>query len=375
MKHLILSIFVLLLFSCSESREKQSGEDYSDFSISMDTVIVDSGEDILMAATNPFGHSSNSDNSSLIFYEGKSAELEIVDLKNLQLLEKKTFEKEGPNGIGQNVYQARWINDNLIAFSDWNKITLADFDGNVQQRIDLSEDWVKAGLGVTDFLSMMGFSNDGKLMYCSITNFSKINSNIVQVDIENKTTKFIELPEFEKRENFRVSFKNENGGTSMNSPNLSMDKNYDKVIFWTNVINNVYVYDPKTDSLRFEMITNNIFPNEKMGTYVNDVTSNEARAEEINKINQEISFSSLLWDDKNNVYYRFAHQQLPKIADEPTKYKTYISIIDESYNVVGEKEITDIIPLVPNAKFVRDGKIYLFLNVDDELGYVRLKIN
>ncbi|SNS44532.1 hypothetical protein SAMN06295967_109174, partial [Belliella buryatensis] len=29
----------------------------------------------------------------------------------------------------------------------------------------------------------------------------------------------------------------------------------------------------------------------------------------------------------------------------------------------------------PKAQFVKDGKIHAFLNVDDELGYVRIKVN
>ncbi|MCH7397839.1 DUF4221 domain-containing protein [Belliella sp. DSM 107340] len=376
MKKLIFAISIALLASCGGRDVETSGNSYDDIQISMDTVVVDSKDEILMAATSSYAQTYNSDKSRMIFWDGKSSNLEIVDLEKLELLEKKLLEKEGPNGVGKSDYQqSMLINDNLIAFFDWNLITLADFDGNVQQRIKLDEEWMKEGLDESEFLSLRGFSDDGKLMYCSITNFSKLNPNILQIDLENKDTKLIELPEFDKRENFRVTMTFEGGGISMHHPNLEMEKNYDKVIFWTNALNNIYVYDPQTDSLKFEMITNSIFPNEKMGKYNNEVSSEEAFSNEMAKINQEISFSNLFWDEKNHVYYRFAYQQLPKIADEDIKYKTFLSIIDENYQVVGEKETTDIFKSTPSAKFVKDGQIYCYLNIDDELGFVRLKIH
>ena len=43
--------------------------------------------------------------------------------------------------------------------------------------------------------------------------------------------------------------------------------------------------------------------------------------------------------------------------------------------MIGEKEITDLVGSVPKAQFVKDEKIHSFLNIDDEVGYVRIGIN
>ncbi|MFD2035070.1 DUF4221 family protein [Belliella marina] len=377
MKNLLI-IILMFLASCGGREVETSGNSYDDIKISMDTVVVDSKDEILMAATGYSTFPTNSDQSKLYFWHGRSANLEIIDLDKLELEEKRAFEKEGPNGVGQNAYQAFMVGDSLIALSDWNQVTIVDLEGNVQERLKLNEDWIKEGLEEMGSLSVLGFSDDGNLMYCGITNFTRLNSNIVKVDLKNKTTQLLELPEYDKRENFRITHKSEiNGGTSMSmvSPSLQLEKNYDKVIFWSDAFNNIYIYDSKTDSLKFEMITSNLTANEKMGTYKNDVSSQESMTAEVEKFFLEVSFSKLLWDDKNSVYYRFSSYNLPKIADENSKSKVFFSIINENFEVMGEKEVSDVFKRVPAAQFVKDGLIYSFLNVDDELGYVRIKIN
>lgn len=65
---------------------------------------------------------------------------------------------------------------------------------------------------------------------------------------------------------------------------------------------------------------------------------------------------------------------LPRIDGEDLRYKTYLSILNTDFELLGEKETSDLISKVPNPQFVKDGKIHLFLNVDDELAYTRISI-
>jgi hypothetical protein len=154
-----------------------------------------------------------------------------------------------------------------------------------------------------------------------------------------------------------------------------LDAHKDKLIFWSNAFNALYEYDPVADSLNYRTITNTLTPNEKSGTYQNDVTSIEAMSEVREQMAQEVSFSKLFWDDQNKVFYRFTYFNLPKIADEKVKSRVFLSILSEDYEVIGEKEVTEIFKSVPAVQFVKDGKMHAFLNVDDELGFIRIKIN
>lgn len=377
MKNLAFILFVTILASCGGRDSENSTNPYADISISMDTVIVDAGNEILMAATQSYSHNINGKADRLYFWDMKSYNLEVVDLDEMTLIEKRPYEKEGPNGVGQYPYQMMLIGDDKVAFVEWNQLVIADMNGNLIKKIKMDEEWMKVGLDEKESLNPLGFSDDGNTLFCTISNFERLNSNIIQVDLENKTTKLIELPEYDKRENFRVTFKEvRDGGMMMITyPTLNMNKNNGKIIFSTDALNHIYQFDPVTDSLEYITITNTLTPNEKTGTYQNEVSTQEALTEVRQQIQQEVSFSKLFWDDQNKVFYRFTHYNLPKIADEVVKSKVFISILNNDFEVIGEKEVTEIFKSVPTAQFVKDGKIHSFLNVDDELGYIRIGVN
>ncbi|SIS62848.1 DUF4221 family protein [Belliella pelovolcani] len=376
MKKLVFILFIIILASCGSKDAENTANSYADITISMDTVVVDSGNEILMAATQSYGHTINPKTDRLYYWDIKSYNLEVVDLDEMTLLEKKLYEKEGPNGVGQYPYQTMLIGNDKVAFVEWNQIVIADLEGKLIKNIKMDEEWMKEGLDEKESLNPLGFSDDGNTMYCTISNFDKLNTNIIQVDLENKTTKLIELPEYEKREKFRVTFKEDGGGMMMTTyPALNMNKFNGEIIFSTDAFNHIFQFDPVTDSLEYITITNTLTPNEKTGTYQNEVTTQEAFTDVMGKIQEEVKFSNLFWDDQNKVFYRFSSYNLPKIADEKVKSKVFLSILNENFKVVGEKEITEIVKSVPKALFVKEGKIHAYLNVDDELGFIRMKIN
>lgn len=378
MKNTVFILILAILASCGGNTSNNSKSNYADITISMDTVVVDSGDEILMAATSS-DLIINENVDKLYFWDIQSSKIEIIDLNALKLLEKKPFEREGPNGVGQYPYEAKLITENKIGFIEWRQVSIADMNGKVIQRIKLDEEWMKEHLNEKESLTVLGFSESGDLMYCAMNNFfSDLNSNILEVDLINQTTRLIELPDYAKRENFRVTYKQEQGEffeISANEPSLEMTHHKDHILFWSDAFNAIYKYDPEADSLTYHKITNTLFANEKSGTYKNDVTTNEERLEMATKLREEVAFSSLFWDDKNSVFYRFTSFNLPRVADEKIKSRVFLSIINEEFEVIGEKEITGIVGKVPTAQFVKDGLIYSHLNVDDELGFIRIGIN
>lgn len=380
MKYLAIPIICILLFSCGggDSNKTEIESKYADFSVSMDTVVVDSGDEILMAATNFYEQIISQNTDRLYFWNFKNHIVEVIDLTKMAFLEKRKFEKEGPNGVGQSPNKIIIIGDDKVAFVQQSQITIADMAGNVLSKISLDEEWMKKELDADESLLPVGFSNDGDFLYCSISNPTRLNSNFIQLDLNNEKTHLIHLPEFDKREKFRVTFKVEIFGgvsTSTTSPSLDYTPNQDKLIFWSSAFNHIYQFNPETKSVEYIKISNSLTPNEKMNDYENDVNSEEAFFKIMNQIEEEVSFSNLFWDDVNQVFYRFTSFNLPQVENEKIKSKVFISIINADFEVIGEKEITDLVGSVPKAQFVKDEKIHSFLNIDDEVGYVRIGIN
>lgn len=379
MKNPYLILLVLGFFACNKTTETKTDSveetvSYANFSISMDTVILDSKDEIVMAAVySPYGHQISPDLSKHLYWNVREFTLEMIDLDKFELIKKAEFNREGPDGVGF-ALDIEMIDQEHIAFHNWDQSVISDLNGNVVERISKQEDWMKQGLKPNENFHVRFTSKDRNLMYCSISNFERLNSNILKLDLKNQKADLIELPEFDKRENFRVAYSTGGGGGAY-FPLLLVSKYEDKFIFWTDAFNAIYQYDPGTDSLSYHKIINTLFANEKSGEYKNDVSSNIELQAEMDRMNEEIKFSKLFWDEKNKVFYRFSHFGLPDIGEEPPRYKHFMSIIDEAFQVLGEREITEIFPNPINILFVKDGLIYSHLNVDDELGYVRIKVN
>lgn len=377
MKKLIFGLSVIFLASCGGSDDKKSGNMYADFTISMDTVMVDSGNEILMAATNGYGHAINPGFDRLYFWDSKSSKIEVVDLDEFKIVEKIPVEKEGPDGVGQNAYMIKYVGKDQLIFIGWGEsMAVTDLRGKVLNKIKMDEPWMIEGLEERASLSLMEFSLDGKTVYSSIANFQKLDSDIYELDLENETRRKIELPEYEKREKYRVSWKSDDGmAMSMTFPGLNMVNWQDKVLFYTTSLNSIYQYDSEKDSLSIHQYENVLTASEKTGTYKNEVSSQEEMQKVSAQIREEVNFTKMLWDEKNEVFYRFASFALPKMGDEELRYRSFISILNPSFELIGEKEITDLGIRVPNPQFVKDGKIHLYLNLDDELAYQRLSID
>ncbi len=94
----------------------------------------------------------------------------------------------------------------------------------------------------------------------------------------------------------------------------------------------------------------------------------------------EINFQAPVWDEVNNRFYRFSYETVPGVItdsplfESPEKRqisKIFLSVFDEEFNLIGESAVSQL-DQVPNSVFAKDGHIWHYVNVDDELGFVRM---
>lgn len=371
---------VMLLFcfwACAEKGSEEGAGKYLNLTFTMDTVLVDSRDEILMAATSPYSHAVSKDLKTLYYWDFQGSQIEVIDLEKMVFVEKIPVEKEGPNGVGQNGYLMFLLGNGNRAFLGWdNRIAITDTEGNIIKRIKLDEPWMTEGMEDLGTLSFIGFSDDGSQIYCTFSNYKKLQAKVLELDIEQEKRRLIEVPEFEKMDKFRVSWTSDDGSSrSMTHPSLSISPWNDQYLFTTNVLNSIYRFDSREEEAILIRYENTLTPNEKTGTYKNEVASQSEIQEVSAKIREEVNFLRPIWDEKNQVFYRFSYYALPRIADETVKSRTFLSILNADFELIGEKEVTDLGLTVSHAQFVKDGQIYFYLNMEDELAYIRLTIN
>jgi hypothetical protein len=85
-------------------------------------------------------------------------------------------------------------------------------------------------------------------------------------------------------------------------------------------------------------------------------------------LRQEINFLPPFWDEKSQHFYRFSYEELPAIdrSDAEIKSNVYLTILDKDINQIGETEVPQL-ARSPGKHFARDGKIWIYRNLNDEM--------
>src|SRR5690554_2894624 len=109
MKKLNLIFVSCILFSCSQKATEVMVYDLVGV---IDTVMVDAPGEILYLED--FVHALSPDKRYLYNFNKYDHTLEKVDLEELRLVEKLPFEKEGPNGTGNQIYNMNMVSENHI---------------------------------------------------------------------------------------------------------------------------------------------------------------------------------------------------------------------------------------------------------------------
>jgi hypothetical protein len=76
-----------------------------------------------------------------------------------------------------------------------------------------------------------------------------------------------------------------------------------------------------------------------------------------------------LWDETREMYLRLGKKTfLGKEKGDPSTFEVFLFAYDKDFNVLGETKIEGL-KQVPANYFWKNGKLWSYVNVDDELGF------
>jgi len=143
----------------------------------------------------------------------------------------------------------------------------------------------------------------------------------------------------------------------------------DLVLISSTVSNSIYVYDPDLDSLFFKEFPHQLTPLGKDIEIKKEVFSDKEFQAELDKLHTQIDYWDFYWDEQTQRYYRFASKGLPLAnIDSRKKFEYFLFAYDENLTLKGEKKLEGLSEL-PLSGFFKDGKLYSYVNVEDELGF------
>jgi len=379
MKYLLLAFSIAFLFSCGPSG-KENVKDYTKISLTMDTVMVDSGDEIINLNYNLWNSTMSEDNKFLYLWNNGETTLDKINLEALRLEKKVQFESEGPDGVGRFVGWMSFLNENEVLLSGFGTLMLFDMEGKKTREYPMSEE-TKFQEG--DYIGRNPIVlENGEVIYGYLGNWISNNMDFVKVDFKEKQLTPFLLSGINDLPNYRVLLETENMG-SVAAPEKFLKKVGDRIIISSSAYSAFYIMDLKEDSVYQVNYTPKLTPKAKKGGYPEKVDSEKRFKEVMAEIDAEINFQAPVWDEQNRKFYRFSFETpLTEINEGPEFLsaekrpisKVYLSIFDENFNLLGET-LLDGLKQVPNTVFVRDGKIWSYVNIDDEMAIVRLSID
>ncbi len=201
---------------------------------------------------------------------------------------------------------------------------------------------------------------------------------ILDFDLATQTFTKKELPELNQLQKFSVNILHDGnfaGAYGVAVRALTTGKH---LFITNNSLNEVLVYDLEADSTFTKAWDSDFFGKGKSYLPPKEVENSSGQIEDIiRKIKEDIVFENFFWDLSRRRFYRFASSEhFAEEKDqygrhEPTRADVYLSVFDESLNLLAEVLIPEL-KATPKKHFLKDNKIWIFENIEDELAFIRL---
>ncbi|SFO16796.1 protein of unknown function [Algoriphagus ornithinivorans] len=343
----------------------------------IDTFVVDATGEIIFLKYQLFGSDKSKDDKYLFNFNLDDHTLEKINLDQLKLEEKLRFEKEGPNGTGHTVGKIKIHSENRIMINGMNYSSLFSLKGERLLKIYF-ENFSLGGHpmeGGEELRFSRELDTKTNRLYGIILRHKDKSFALGILHLNEYEITKMELSTFQKLPHY--TFTNILPGGSMlnKSPEIEIEKFGSKIILSNQITNALMWYDTEMDSLFLRSYSSQLTANCKLKDYQLQHESDESFDAEYNRFLQEINFLAPFWDEKNQIFYRFSYKLIP-IEDNintELKWKVFLTALDKDLNLIGEISVPQLTK-VPAKHFAKDGKIWIFENINDELAFQVIEI-
>jgi hypothetical protein len=377
MKCQILACSIFFLLSCAENAEKQHG--ISQLTFTMDTVVVDSRGEFLFLNWGLSTADISKDGKLLYNLNIQEPSLESIDLDNLVLLGIQPLDKEGPNGIGN---KGRGgivhMGGDSILFKGWPSPEIFTIKGKKSKALqNLYPIKTKITDKGKDFMYEAVDPTEADLVFGIINEFPGKNFEFGKINLQDSTLKTYALPTWGKLDEFTIIY--DDGATyDVLSPYIYVNNVNEQIVVSSNVSSELYVYKHDSDSLHHFTYSYNLTRSEKTGGFPTEISDPKEFHNIFKGIYGDVSFLPPIWDPESHQFYRIHYETLyednfSEMYPKQIGAKVYITVYNKDFQLKAEGLLPQFDD-IPGFHFAKNGKIWLFQNIDDEMGFIRLNL-
>lgn len=376
MKKLLYLLLFPMIFSCggNSSENTTSGNVLEDLTFTVDTVIIDSGADFFNLNYGLGSRRLTNDKGALLFFENEPLTLVQVDLNQLKLISKTTFQKEGPNGVGSYIDGFQLGPNSELFIQSYTTLGKFNMAGELTENLKIVPQGINQELA-NDFRKLYSrpvFDFKTNRIYSQPSSETSSENVLYLIDLLTKEVKSLHIPEMKSVGEFSGIYITKSGEQTMFrhfsvESFQGIENGY--LFLSAGAMSGIYRLDPETDSLEFIDIQHQSVPN-RMTIKVNNSPSDEATfLEDRKKVSEQLNYMEPLWDETREMYLRLGKKTfLGKEKGDPSTFEVFLFAYDKDFNVLGETKIEGL-NKVPANYFLKDGKLWSYVNVEDELGF------
>jgi hypothetical protein len=375
-------LFVVLPFSflvaCGDGGSKSSGDVSENLRISLDTVMVDPGDEILYLQGLMIYSDVDMGRNYLYNFNRPKHGIEKINLDKLEFEEMISFEREGPNSIEPYFSKLVIAEEGEIVICSNTKAKIFDHTSKLIREVNFDQLGANiisdSGALISNLLS---YSKEEDRFIGLFNNWKNSSYFILDLDNQNKSHKLIELPEMDKLSDYYVDILYNGSLMGRFGAHARANQHGDKILITNNTFNEVFVYDLAEDSLIHKTWESGLIGSKRASLPTNEVEPDSDQLFELDRqIREDIHFGNLVWNPDREQYYRFSYKEKLGEEREPHEYyqsigaEVFLSIFDAALNLVAESEVPAL-KIRPQKHFYKDGAIWFFENFEDEMGFIR----
>jgi len=369
---------IILLFSACTTREIKN--ENPSMSYSIDTVRINSKNEIL----DLWGFASFSaldlEEKSIFSYNSHNHSLDQIDLEKLEFKKRIAFDKEGPNGTGEMFVGFNVLQDDRFLIQSFEQSAIFDNNGSLIQKLDWRNSIDSNGEKFGDFPRRQIIVDSKDLLVFGLSyDYENIEVNLDVLSVGANKVDRLDLNS--KKSYGDLCIRSAQSGNIVD-PSIELIHQNNKVFISYEFSNEIVYYDYSVKALRFVEYNPRLTPKRVKQPNIS-VGTLEQIIKETKHFHEQVRYYRPVWDLVSKQYFRlstitiFSEENIENSKatyGEVEKIKVFLTVFDSKFNLLSELEIEELSEF-DNDYFTKDGKLWLFVNLDDEMGFVRISLN
>lgn len=296
-----------------------------------------------------------------------------MDLDQLKVLKKSIFEEEGPDGVGSNISDLEIGPTGELYVKSNSSVGIYDQNGKKLQNLKFAPSGIDSTLSRNSYAifdkSVFDFRSKKIYSHPSFMDAGEYMLLILNSETQSATSlpvpKMKIVDDYSKTQNFETEG---NELISFYSVGSDITLLQGEVILSNSAMSGIYRLNIQTEQLEFIDIQHQDYPNEMNIEIIQNPSEPEQMFENQKKIWEHINYLELHWDDSRQLYFRLGKKSFMGDQPGPPSVEYYLFVYDRNFKMLGETKLDGVKGSLWSS-FFKDGKLWYYVNVEDELGF------